>query len=292
LKVTNMAVALIIEDDPKLGRDIADALSGLWEPLIVRKWEIGLAYLQHESIGVAVMDLGHESEKLRALSRMSGRVPIIVYGAPSDRRAAMLSGAYHYLDKPPDLHVLVNLVRTASRRSPQAQMRAREENLRFKELVVDPTAIDAFVHGSSIGLTPAEFRLLYELALNVNQPVSRDRLIQVVSGRRHKDRIVTVHISRIRHKIDRCSPDHVFIHAHRGHGYELRPVPRSKLDDLEREDLQLLFRKEIHPLIRDCSSTRLSRITGLTRQYCNSIKKGEYTPHVRHWDAFRQAGRS
>jgi len=32
---------------------------------------------------------------------------------------------------------------------------------------------------------------------------------------------------------------------------------------------------------------RLARATGLSRTYCLDVRRGNYVPHPRHWEAFR-----
>jgi DNA-binding response OmpR family regulator len=281
-----VSIALIIERDPCLGKEIADALKSLWDPLVVRRWEIGLAYVEHESIGVAVIDIDEAPDDFDILKRVTRLVPTIVFGEPSARKEALETGAYSYLAKPPDLHELVNLVRTASRRSSQAQMRTVREELRFGDLVLDPTAVDAVVDGVEVGLTPSQFHLLHTLALSAGQPLNRDDLIEAVSGRRNKSsRSIDTFVKAIREKLRCCLPEWVFIHSHPGQGYEFRPIPRTEVEDQER-----LFTREILPSIQQRNATELARFTGLSSRYCHAVKKGESVPHVRHWEAFRAAG--
>jgi CRISPR-associated endonuclease Cas1 len=49
------------------------------------------------------------------------------------------------------------------------------------------------------------------------------------------------------------------------------------------------FRREILPLIQDVPLSRLQRATGLSLRYVSLIRRGEKTPHPRHWQALRTA---
>jgi len=49
-----------------------------------------------------------------------------------------------------------------------------------------------------------------------------------------------------------------------------------------------IFRTEILPFLQDLSIMRLSKASGLSRNYCLDVRKGTYVPHPRHWEAFRQ----
>jgi CRISPR-associated endonuclease Cas1 len=47
------------------------------------------------------------------------------------------------------------------------------------------------------------------------------------------------------------------------------------------------FEHEILPLIREVPLSALVRATGLSLRYCSQIRRGEKTPHPRHWQALR-----
>jgi two-component system response regulator RegX3 len=84
------------------------------------------------------------------------------------------------------------------------------------------------VDGESAELTPTEFRLLYQLALDRGRVVTRDELLQKLWGRResHRDRTVDVFIRRLRDKVDRRASRHTFIQTRYGVGYRLDAEPK------------------------------------------------------------------
>ncbi len=49
------------------------------------------------------------------------------------------------------------------------------------------------------------------------------------------------------------------------------------------------FQREILPLIQDIPLSRLQKATGLSLRYVSLIRRGERTPHPRHWQAFMKA---
>jgi hypothetical protein len=57
----------------------------------------------------------------------------------------------------------------------------------------------------------------------------------------------------------------------------------GKLTDLS------AFRREILPLIQEIPLFRLQRETGLSLRYVSLIRRGERTPHPRHWQALLRA---
>jgi DNA-binding response OmpR family regulator len=127
---------------------------------------------------------------------------------------------------------LVARVRAASRRSIRREEAPRGEPIEIEELRIDPLEVQAFVDGVSAELTPTEFRLLYQLALDRGRVITRDELLQKLWGRResHRDRTVDVFVRRLREKIDRRATRHTFIQTRYGVGYRLEPVSKDRAD--------------------------------------------------------------
>ena len=105
----------------------------------------------------------------------------------------------------------------------------RGDPIQVEELTIDPANVQAYVDGVSAELTPTEFRLLYQLALERGRVVTRDELLQKIWGRRetHRDRTVDVFVRRLRDKIDRRAEKHTFIQTRYGVGYRLEPVTKD-----------------------------------------------------------------
>jgi CRISPR-associated endonuclease Cas1 len=51
------------------------------------------------------------------------------------------------------------------------------------------------------------------------------------------------------------------------------------------------FEREIRPLIEQVPLSQLMKVTGLSLRYVSQIRRGEKTPHPRHWQAFLEAAR-
>jgi hypothetical protein len=54
---------------------------------------------------------------------------------------------------------------------------------------------------------------------------------------------------------------------------------------------QTLNQCDILPLIQDVPLSQLQQATGLSLRYVSLIRRGERTPHPRHWRAFTKAVR-
>jgi two-component system alkaline phosphatase synthesis response regulator PhoP len=207
-----------------------------FDPVVVGKGEQGLARLRFERPDVVVLDLmlpERDGWSVIEEARSEGiGTPIVVVsarGTEHDRVHALEIGADDYLVKPFSMKELVARVRAASRRATRRDDSMRGDPIDIEELRIDPLEVQAFVDGESAGLTPTEFRLLYQLALERGRVVTRDELLQKIWGRResHRDRTVDVFVRRLRDKIDRRATRHTFIQTRYGVGYRLEPVEKG-----------------------------------------------------------------
>src|SRR6266540_3853801 len=195
-----MPRVLIVEDDELIAKGMATHLAEAgFDPLWMGNGEAGLARLRFERPDVCVLDLMMpllDGRKLVETARAEGiGTPIVVVsarGSEQDRVHALEIGADDYLVKPFSMSELVARVRVAARRGVRAPEPARGETIEIEELRIDPREVQAYVDGESCKLTPTEFRLLYQLALDRDRVVSRDELLQKLWGRResHRDRTV------------------------------------------------------------------------------------------------------
>jgi DNA-binding response OmpR family regulator len=234
--MTAMPKVLIVEDDEVIAQGMARHLGAAgFDAVWVGNGDQGLARLRYEKPDACVLDLmmpGLDGWKLIETVRAEGiGTPIIVVsarGTEHDRIHALEIGADDYLVKPFSMKELVARVRAAARRGIRRDEAPRGEPIEIEELRIDPREVQAYVDGESAKLTPTEFRLLYQLALDTGRVSTRDELLQKLWGRResHRDRTVDVFVRRLREKIDRPASSHTFIQTRYGVGYKLEAVPK------------------------------------------------------------------
>src|SRR6266516_1470039 len=169
------------------------------DPVWVQLGRLALARLRYERPDVCVLDLMTpevDGWNVIETARQEGiGTPIVVVsarGTEHDRVHALEIGADDYLVKPFSMKVLVARVQAAGRRGARGQEVVRGELIEVEELSIDPREVQAYVAGETAGLTPTEFRLLYQLALERGRVSTRDELLQKLWGRResHRDRTV------------------------------------------------------------------------------------------------------
>jgi DNA-binding response OmpR family regulator len=232
-----MAKVLIVEDDEVIGQSVVRHLGAAGhDPVLVTRGEQGLARLRYEHPDVCVLDLmlpGVDGWRFIETARAEGiGTPIVVVsarGTEHDRIHALEIGADDYLVKPFSMKELAARVQAAARRGVRPQDEERGEAIVIEELRIDPATVQAYIDGESADLTPTEFRLLYQLAMDRGRVATRDELLQKIWGRRetHRDRTVDVFVRRLRDKIDRRASRHTFIQTRYGVGYKLEAITKS-----------------------------------------------------------------
>jgi DNA-binding response OmpR family regulator len=154
------------------------------------------------------------------------RIPVILLtakGEESDRVIGLRLGADDYVVKPFSPAELVARVDAVLRRVDTSP--AHEEPLEFGDLAIDPSARRVFVRGEEVQLTQREFDVLVFLARHPGQVFSRNQLMDAIwQYSFYTDTsTVTVHIRRLRAKIelDAAQPRH--IETVWGVGYRFTP---------------------------------------------------------------------
>ena len=164
-------------------------------------------------------------EVCRALRRDSD-VQIIILtakGEEMDRIVGLELGADDYVVKPFSPRELLARIKAVLRRgSARSQPAVGRDALRFGELRINPKTRVVEVRDQRIALTAKEFDLLYFLASSPGQVFTRDQLMNHVwdFAYARDASTVTVHIRRLREKIEADPERPTFLKTVWGVGYK------------------------------------------------------------------------
>lgn len=155
-------------------------------------------------------------------------VPVILLTSrreESDRIAGLELGADDYVVKPFSPQELVSRVRAVLRRTQTKSDSTTRGIIQVDNININPQTREVTVDGNQVILTAKEFDLLYHLAVHPRQVFSRDQLLDSIWGLRDfiDPSTVTVHIRRLREKIEKdpTAPTHLVTAW--GVGYKFEP---------------------------------------------------------------------
>lgn len=161
--------------------------------------------------------------------RESDDMPVILLTArteETDRLLGLKLGADDYVVKPFSPRELAARVGTVLRRAGKSEPPVPTPSMEFDGLAIDGRSREVRVDGEVVDLTAREFDLLAFLAAAPKQVFSRSELLEQVweSSTEWQDAsTVTVHIRRIRRKIERDANEPRWIATVWGVGYRFEP---------------------------------------------------------------------
>ncbi len=155
-----------------------------------------------------------------------GGVPVILLtakGEQDDKLAGLRSGADDYVVKPFSPRELVARVDAVLRRTHRPE--ESTEPVRFDQLEIDARGRRVTNAGEEVPLSQREFELLHFLASHPGQAFSRDELMDRVweTATPGDTSTVTVHVRRLRAKIEPDLEQPRFIQTVWGVGYRFQP---------------------------------------------------------------------
>lgn len=234
----SMKKVLIVDDEEsiltllafnleKAGYEVQTAMDGL----------IGYQLALENQYDFIILDLMMPSmdgmEVCKKLRQEKIETPIMILTAKDDELEKIIGlelGADDYMTKPfSPREVLARMKAIMRRIKPESKEKitesyeaSPEEEVVIGELQIFPELYEVKVRGELIELTPKEFELLLYMMKRVNRILSREQLLNAIWNFDYagETRIVDVHISHLREKIEVDTKNPAYIRTVRGFGYK------------------------------------------------------------------------
>lgn len=226
-----MRTVLVVDDEPSIVTLLKFNLeqSG-YNVLTAEDGRKGLDTALKEKPDLIVLDLmlpGMDGmDVCKTLRQEKVNTPILMLTAKDDEFDKILGlelGADDYLTKPFSPREVVARVKAILRRSQFEDVEQSEQVIKIGDLEIYLERYDVYFKGEQLVLTPKEFELLLYLANHRGKVLSRDQLLNGVWDFQYDGdtRIVDVHISHLREKIETDTKKPIYIRTIRGFGYKL-----------------------------------------------------------------------
>lgn len=226
---------LVVDDEPDIVEVVELYLSRSgYRVTIASDGQAAIDALTDEMPDLVVLDLmlpKIDGLEITRRLRAEGNTPIIMLTSrreEMDRILGLEMGADDYMVKPFSPQELVSRVRAVLRRTSTPPTETKDDDstpLDFDGLVINPVTRLVHVDKDEIVLTAKEFDLLWMLANRPRQVFNRNQILENVWGRADyiDPSTVTVHVRRLREKIERDSTEPKHIHTVWGVGYKFEP---------------------------------------------------------------------
>ncbi|SDN37778.1 DNA-binding response regulator, OmpR family, contains REC and winged-helix (wHTH) domain [Paenibacillus sp. yr247] len=228
-----MSRILIIEDEQsiaELERDYLE-ISG-YEVDIENSGDKGLHQALSIDYDLIILDLmlpKVDGFEICRRIRSEKDIPIVMVSAKKediDKIRGLGLGADDYIIKPFSPSEMVARVKAHLARYERLMGRRETKNdeVRIRGLMIDKTARRVFVNEKEVVFTTKEFDLLTHLAMNPNRVYSKEQLFDLLWGMDAMGEIatVTVHIRKLREKIEQDPSNPQYIETIWGAGYRFR----------------------------------------------------------------------
>src|SRR6266581_4375354 len=226
-----MTTVLVVDDEPMVRDVVSRYLERDGHRVVTAEdGESARGLIEREAPSLVLLDVmlpgRTDGLELCRWIRATSDLPVILLtarGEEADRIVGLELGADDYVTKPFSPRELATRVRTVLRRTSSAPPRA--EQLRIGELALNASTREVHRNGELLKLTVKEFDLLWFLASNPNHVFSRDQLMDRIWGYEAAldTGTVTVHVRRLREKVERDPARPRHLETVWGVGYRFTP---------------------------------------------------------------------
>lgn len=226
-----MEKILIVEDDIQIQTLIRDYVNASgFIAITASDGEEALMKFESEAPQLALLDIilpKIDGFELCRKIRNESNIPIIMISSKkedTDKILALGLGADDYIEKPFSPRVLIAKIQSQFRRVNVLSGTPHSDILNIKELELDIKARTVTVRGNQVPFSVKEFEILHYLMLNKNQALSREKIFDEIWGYNEFGDIntVTVHMRKIREKIEKDPSTPEYIETVWGIGYKFK----------------------------------------------------------------------
>ena len=226
---------LLVVDDDSETRELLSLYLGQqgFDVAVVEDGNAMDAWLADNSTDLVILDLmlpGEDGLSIARRLQSDHKLPIVMISARGeelDRIVGLEVGADDYLPKPFNPRELLARIRAVLRRSGSTGEvdPARSTSPEFGEFRLDDARRVLYRNDQEVELSRAEFDLLQVFVGHPNRVLSRDLIMDLLSGsdREPFDRSIDVRVTRLRHKIEDDPSNPKLIRTVWGIGYQFTP---------------------------------------------------------------------
>lgn len=220
---------LIVDDEKELANILKDFVEheGI-ETRVAYDGESSYKALEAFKPNLVVLDImlpDDDGMEICRKIRSESDIPIIMLSAKDSDIDQILSlglGADEYLTKPYSPAVVVAHIKALLRRYRFGKREDTQHIIDLKNFYMDSKKHEVIVHNQKIELVSKEFELLWFLAKHPGEVFTKDQIYDEIWGRDEFGELstVTVHIRKIREKIEQNPSEPEFIKTLWGVGYK------------------------------------------------------------------------
>jgi two-component system KDP operon response regulator KdpE len=221
---------LVVDDDPAILRLLSTNLKARgYEVITATDGEESLEAVQKDFIDLLILDIMMPKvdgvEVCRRIREWSD-IPIIILSArgdENDKVKCLELGADDYLTKPFGIAELIARIKTAFRHRGDPTVAPAQANFTCDGLEINYAKRRVTVNGKEITLTPTEYSLLQQLAVNSDKVLTHSMLLQSVWGNEYSSEkeYLRVFVGRLRRKLEPDPKNPRYIQTIPGVGYHL-----------------------------------------------------------------------
>lgn len=222
---------LIVEDDLQIQQLIRDYVNASgYIAITASDGAEALQKFESEKPHLALLDIilpKIDGFELCRKIRSESNIPIIMISSKqedTDKILALGLGADDYIEKPFSPRFLIAKIQSQFRRVNELSGMPISDTIKIGDLEIDLKARTVSLCANQIPFSVKEFEILHYLMANKNQALSREKIFDEIWGYNEYGDIntVTVHVRKIREKIEKNPSEPEYIETVWGIGYKFK----------------------------------------------------------------------